>query len=203
MPNKYSFSGSTAGLTPPTSFGENWGSNTGNPAFNNPYIAGQGINPQAPNLYDDSAIMNWGNPDAGSNFRIAELAQAPVTNAAFNAAGSAAPQGLWGSIGQWAKDSGFVGSKGLDGIQTGGWGAPAIQGASALMNGFMGMKQYGLSKKIFENNKQQFERNFDAQKGLTSMALEDKFARRNNDMAANGMTPTRSVEDSMKRYGVK
>lgn len=186
-PNKYAFSGSTQGLNAPASFGENWGSNVGSPAFNNPYIAGQGINPQGASLYD-SNLLSTMSEYSPINFP--------------SAAGSVAPKGFWGGIGDWAKDSGFVGSKDINGIQTGGWGAPVVQGASALLNGFMGMKQYGLSKKVFENNKQQFERNFNAQKGVTNMALEDKFTRQNNDMVANGMTPTRTVEESMKRYGV-
>ena len=187
-PNKYAFSGSTQGLNAPASFGENWGSNVGSPAFNNPYIAGQGINPQGVSLYD-SNLLSTMSEYSPINFP--------------SAAGSAAPKGFWGGIGDWAKDSGFVGSKDINGIQTGGWGAPVVQGASALLNGFMGMKQYGLSKKVFENNKQQFERNFSAQKGITNSQLSDRQDRRNADARANGMTGTTSTADYMSKWGVK
>jgi hypothetical protein len=115
-----------------------------------------------------------------------------------------APQGFWGGIGDWAKESGFLDSTNTNtGIKTGGWGAPAIQGAGALMSGFMGMKQYGLSKKVFENNKQQFERNFAAQKGLTNSQLSDRQDRRNADARANGQTDTTSTADYMAKWGVK
>jgi hypothetical protein len=55
--NLYSLSGSKQGLNAPASFGENWGSNTGNPAFINPYTAGQGINPQGASLL--TAVLFW------------------------------------------------------------------------------------------------------------------------------------------------
>ena len=153
---------------------------------------------------NNNSMMDWGNSNAGSELRIGELAQAPITNAAFTGAGSATPQGFWGGINDWAKDSGFVGSKdAATGMMTGGWGAPAMQGISSLVNGFMGMKQYGLSKKIFENNKQQFERNFDAQKGVTNSQLSDRQDRRNADARANGMTGTTSTADYMAKWGVK
>lgn len=150
----------------------------------------------------NSSMMDWGNPNAGSNFRVGELAQAPTTNAAFTGTGSATPQGFWGGIGDWAKESGFVGSKDANGMQMGGWGAPAMQGISSLVNGFMGMKQYGLSKDIFNNNKQQFERNFAAQKNTTNSQLSDRQDRRNADATANGQATT-STADYMSKWGVK
>lgn len=113
------------------------------------------------------------------------------------------PEGLFSSLGKWASDSGFTPTKDAAGITTGGWGAPAIQGISGLMNGFMAMKQYGLSKDIFENNKQQFERNFGAQKGITNSQLSDRQDRRNADARANGMTGTTSTADYMSKWGVK
>ena len=175
---------------------------------NNSYIPQYGY--EAPEMFNrtggfdlsgNSSMLDYGNPNAGSNFRMSELVQAPITNAAFNMGGSLMPQTSFmdkmGSSDFW-----LGGIDKASGNRTMGAAAPLMQGAGALMSGFMGMKQYGLSKKVFENNKQQFERNFNAQKGVTNMALEDKFTRQNNDMVANGMTPTRTVEESMKRYGV-
>lgn len=144
---------------------------------------------------DMSSMMDWGNPSAGSNFRISELAQAPVTNAAF-----AMPGAVPGEEMSWSDR--LFGSRDAKGMQTMGIAAPLMQGAGSLLSGFMGMKQYGLSKKIFENNKQQFERNFAAQKGLTNSQLSDRQDRRNADAAANGMS-VKSTKDYMSEYGVK
>lgn len=55
-----------------------------------------------------------------------------------------------------------------------GWGGLAVGAASALANGFMGMKQFGLAKASLAQNKQQFETNFNAQKNLTNSKLEDR-----------------------------
>ena len=150
----------------------------------------------------NSSMMDWGNPNAGSNFRIGELTQAPTTNAAFDMGGSGTPQmGLWDKMGT---SDFWLGSKNnTTGMQTMGAASPLIQGMSGLMNGFMAMKQYGLSKDIFNNNKQQFERNFAAQKNTTNSQLSDRQDRRNADAAANGVTGTPSTADYMAKWGVK
>jgi hypothetical protein len=55
-----------------------------------------------------------------------------------------------------------------------GWGSMALGGAQGLANLFMGMKQYGLAKKSLAQNKEQFERNYAAQRTLTNSQLEDR-----------------------------
>lgn len=55
-----------------------------------------------------------------------------------------------------------------------GWGGMALGAASGLMQGFLGMKQYGLAKKTLEENKRQFQMNYDAQKQSTNTRLEDR-----------------------------
>lgn len=106
-------------------------------------------------------------------------------------------------ISGWMKDSGILGSTDANGVKTDGWGGLAVGAAGGLMNAYMGMKQYGLSKDIFENNKAQFERNFAAQKGTTNAQLSDRQTRRNYDANLNGVTGTASVADYMAKYGVK
>ena len=117
--------------------------------------------------------------------------------------GATAPSGgmSWGD--RLSSSDFWLGGKDAKGMQTMGAAAPLMQGAGALMSGFLGMKQYGLSKKVFENNKQQFERNFDAQKGVTNSQLSDRQDRRNADARANGMTGTTSTADYMAKWGVK
>ena len=183
----YELSGSKQGLVAPAGWGENWGSNKGNPAFNNPYTSGQGINPQGASLYDSSLL------DSMSGY-------SPINFP--SAAGSVAPSMSWGER-LSSPDFWLGGIDKASGNRTMGAAAPLMQGAGALMSGFMGMKQYGLSKKVFENNKQQFERNFDAQKGITNSQLSDRQDRRNADARANGMTGTTSTADYMSKWGVK
>ena len=60
------------------------------------------------------------------------------------------------------------------GIQHGGWGGLTLGAGSALMNGFMGMKQYGLMQDSLKEQKRQFNTNFDAQKKLVNSQLEDR-----------------------------
>ena len=55
-----------------------------------------------------------------------------------------------------------------------GWGGMALNAAGGLMQGFLGMKQYGLAKKTLEENKRQFQMNYDAQKQSTNTRLEDR-----------------------------
>lgn len=126
-----------------------------------------------------------------------QSASSQLGSGGFTGAGlTAAPQQSW-------QDFLFGNKNNPTGIQTMGAASPIIQGMSGLMNGFMAMKQYGLSKDIFNNNKQQFERNFGAQKGITNSQLSDRQDRRNADARANGMTGTTSTADYMSKWGVK
>lgn len=63
----------------------------------------------------------------------------------------------------------------LDGaLGPNGWGGMALGAAGGLMQGFLGMKQYGLAKKTLEENKRQFQMNYDAQRQSTNTRLEDR-----------------------------
>ena len=55
-----------------------------------------------------------------------------------------------------------------------GWGGLALNAASGLKQGFLGMKQYGLAKQTLAENKRQFQLNYDAQKQSTNTRLEDR-----------------------------
>lgn len=79
-----------------------------------------------------------------------------------------------------------------------GWGNPAIATAGGLTNAFLGMKQYGLAKKTFDESKRQFELNYDAQRNLTNSQLEDRQRAR---VASNGNY--QSVEAYMNKNRVK
>lgn len=93
-----------------------------------------------------------------------------------------------------------------------GWGNLALGGASMLGDLFMGMKQYGLAKDTLKFNKEQFWKQYDAQKNLTNSQLEDRQRARlaadtvqgaNGQSVANPNSNYRSVSDYMTQYGVK
>lgn len=110
--------------------------------------------------------------------------------------------GMWDSFKTGFKDlipGGALGSfDPKTGIKTEGWAGPAVGVATGLMNGFLGMQQYGLAKDAFEQSKSQFNQNFDANRGITNGRLADRQARRvKEDPNAT------SVADYMAKYGVK
>lgn len=99
----------------------------------------------------------------------------------------------------WFKDSGFLSQKNADGTMSQGWGGLALGGAQALGSLFMGMQQYNLAKDTLAANKDQFEKNFAAQKTTTNAALEDRQRAR---VAANPGA-YQSVGEYMNRNGVR
>lgn len=55
-----------------------------------------------------------------------------------------------------------------------GWGGLAIGAAQGLGNLYLGMQQYGLAKDALANSRNQFERQYTAQRTLTNARLEDR-----------------------------
>lgn len=80
-----------------------------------------------------------------------------------------------------------------------GWGNTAISGIGALASTFLGMKQYGLAKKTMEENKRQFQLNYDAQRQMTNTRLEDRQRAR----VASNAGAYQSVGDYMATNGVR
>ena len=171
-----------------------WAQPQENPMFSQ----GQGYIPYVPPAAPASFGMDW-----GSGMPTGSASDAMV--ASFGKAG----QGDWMSslknMGQSVKDflpSGFLSSTDANGLKTDGWGGVALGTAKGLFDGFNAMKMYGLQKDILNTNKQQFERNFAAQKGVTNSQLADRQDRRNKDAAFNGRSDMTSTADYMKKYGV-
>lgn len=146
-------------------------------------------------------------------FPLTSTPLAPVTNTAVvdwsalpNSAMSGMPNitetinpSMWSSMQNWMKDSGFLGSTDAKGIQTQGWGMPALGAMAGLGNAFMSMKQYGVAKDTLNENKRQFELNYDAQRKTTNSALADRQAAR----VAASSSSYQSVADYMAQYGIK
>lgn len=107
-------------------------------------------------------------------------------------------QSFLDSAKSWLSDSGFLGSKLPDGTQVQGWGMPALSAVSGLTNAFFGMQQLGVARDTLEQNKKQFQMNFDAQRKTTNAQLEDRQRAR----VASNSGAYQSVSDYMGKYGI-
>lgn len=70
---------------------------------------------------------------------------------------------------------------------------------SALASAFMGMKQYGLAKDTLAQNKEAFQKQYDANRQMTNASLSDRQAAR----VASNPGAYQSVGDYMNRNGIK
>lgn len=109
------------------------------------------------------------------------------------------PMSLWGSMQQGFNDSGFLQQRNADGTTSGGWGTAGLGVLQGLGSAYMGMKQYGLAKDAFAENKRQFGLNYDAQRTTTNSALEDRQRAR----VASNAGAYESVGNYMDRNGIK
>lgn len=93
----------------------------------------------------------------------------------------------------------FLDNIGPKGEKMGGWGGMALGAASAGLNAYLGMKQYGLAKDQFNFQKESWQKEYDAQKGLTNASLEDRQRRR----VAENPSLAQDTASYMSKYGVK
>ena len=133
---------------------------------------GQGVNLNANQLY---AVPDFGDPLANMNV--------PAVPGA-------------GQFPSWMPEwmAGAIGTK-----EQPGWGGFALGAANSAASMFMGMKQYGLAKDTLNENKRQFQLNYDAQKQTTNTALEDRQRAR----VASNAGAYQSVGEYMNTNGVK
>ena len=141
------------------SLGSNWGKQTSVPMQFNPGNTNYGSPGMA------AAVSGYGGLTPYS--QATEAFQAPQTSFSDFIAPQAA--------GNTGFMSGMLGS--VDprtGLKTEGWGGLALGAAQGLAGAYMGMKNYGLAKQSLAQGKEQFERNYAAQKTTTNSALEDR-----------------------------
>lgn len=91
------------------------------------------------------------------------------------------------------RSSGFLGS---DGNQ--GWGGMALGALGGLGSAFMGMKNYGLAKQGLADSREQFSKNYAAQRDTLNTQMEDRQRAR---VAAN--SGSESVDGYMQRNRIK
>lgn len=105
----------------------------------------------------------------------------------------AAPELGWGNL------FGALGStNNKTGIRSDGWGGLALGLGQAGVSAFMGMKQYSAATEALDENKRQFQMNFDNQRKLVNSQLEDRQRAR----VASNSGAYQSVGDYMKKNGV-
>lgn len=82
--------------------------------------------------------------------------------------------GQFNAFGDFAKNSGMVGSIRADGTRDMGWGGLAVGAASSLMNGWMGYQNLKVAKDQLRFQKDAFAKNWSAQKTAMNSAMEDR-----------------------------
>lgn len=155
----------------------NWGANFGNPTT--PQVQPWDMPTGGQNLYES------GVPGGFSPAAPIPGVSAPAGPADWNTF-----QGAFG--GQYKDASGAI-------LGQQGWVSPVLGAGSALVNAFMGMKQYGLYKDQLAESKRQFGLNYDAQRTTTNTALQDRQIAR----VASNPGAYQSVGAYMSANGIK
>lgn len=142
---------------------------------------------------DYQSLGNYGiSPDPMSSTGLANPSSLGSLNMGSNPLGSLS--GYSGNTSQPSFWDSLVGTKDQP-----GWGGLALGAVGGLANLYMGMQQYGLYKQQLNENKRQFQLNYDAQKQMTNNQLEDRQRAR----VASNPGAYQSVGDYMNKYGIK
>lgn len=122
-----------------------------------------------------------------------DLGSAPMNEVPVYAGGDT---GSW-----WDGANKFLfGSKDTQtGIQSNGAAGSILGVAQGFGNAYMGMQQFGLAKKALAQSKEQFERNYAAQRTTTNASLEDRQRAR----VASNAGAYQSVGEYMAKNGVR
>ena len=93
----------------------------------------------------------------------------------------------------------FLQQRDANGMTSGGWGTAALGAGQGLMNAFLGYNQLQIAKDTLAANKDQFAKNFEAQKLTTNSALEDRQRAR----VASNPGAYQSVGDYMNQNRIR
>ena len=94
--------------------------------------------------------------------------------AGFNEMGRTQPPAQTGQAGQFSGMQRWLGGTADNGAQTNGYLPTAMGVGTGLLQGYLGMKKYGLAKDQFKQNRKEFKLNYDAQQQMTNTQLEDR-----------------------------
>lgn len=112
--------------------------------------------------------------------------------------GDVRPMTAWEQMQNWGDNSGIFGKTLADGSKVQGWGSLGLGAANGIMNGWLGMQQYGLAKEALNQQKKAFDLNYNAQVKTTNARLNDQQAAR----YASNPNAYQSPSDYMKQYGI-
>ena len=156
-----------------------------------------------------SKLMNWGAPVDPASMSVPQFqpplvtpATAGMDTATWGMGSGSTSTGLTTGAPNASEPSfmqGLLGSRDANGMQTPGWGGMALGAFQGLANTYLGMQQYGLAKDTLKANKEQFAKNYEAQKLTTNAALEDRQRAR----VASNAGAYQSVGDYMAQNGIK
>jgi hypothetical protein len=104
-----------------------------------------------------------------------------------------------GNIGSPSLFDSFLQNRRADGSTSGGYGMAALGVAQGLGNLYLGMKQYNLAKDTLAANKEQFAKNYEAQRTTTNASLEDRQKAR----VASNPGAYQSVSEYMEQNRVR
>ena len=142
-------------------------------------------------------MVDYNSIDLGKSFKMdyglgsgsgGAMAQLPTAASGVAGAGANSFTGMQ----KW------FGGTNAAGASTMGYAPAALSGASLLLNGFMGMKQYGLAKKQFKFAKESFNKNFALQKQTLNSRMEGLA-----DARASADPTAASGAQYMAKYGLK
>jgi hypothetical protein len=144
-------------------------------------------------------MSNWGmGEDTGMR-----VPGAPITSVSQLGLGKASPGTSAPSLWEQFSNAPLLPwtSTDVNGARQSGSGLlmPGLQLASGALNAWMGMKNYGLAKKQFAENKNQYALNYDAQRTTTNAQLEDRQRAR----VASNAGAYQSVGEYMGQNGIK
>jgi hypothetical protein len=151
--------------------------------------------------YFNPNSLNFGyspmvNSGYGGAADFTDIAQSQASNfmGANPGAGVGGGGGFLDSLSNW-----WSGGKDASGMTTNGAGGTVLGIAQGLGNAYMGMQQFGLAKKALKQGKEQFDKNYAAQKQTTNASLEDRQRAR----IASNADAYESVGSYMNRNGIK
>lgn len=151
-------------------------------------------------LFDPNSLnfgSSYGSPYTGLG-DFSNIAKDQASNYMSSPTGFGASNdsgGMLGGLSGW-----LFGSKDLKtGISSNGAAGSILGVAQGLGNAYMGMQQFGLAKKALAQSKEQFNKNYEAQRTTTNASLEDRQRAR----VASNAGAYESVGAYMNKNGIK
>lgn len=116
---------------------------------------------------------------------------------ALNPTGTITPTGDTYSPSGWDSFAGWTDKN--TNMQHMGWGMPAIGGANALMQSWLGLQQLSMAKRAMSEQRRQFDLNWGAQRNSFNNQLEERYRMRSEAGDPN----SQDMAGYMAKWGLK